>query len=57
MNAYKIKSDTWGWLDAATINVDGPFLRMTDVTRDGKPFYAECMIPVTDAKLIIPPSA
>jgi hypothetical protein len=36
--------------------VEGPFLRLLDVTRDDKPFYPECMIPVTDAKLIIPPT-
>jgi hypothetical protein len=56
MNVYKINSGTWGWLHAAEIKVEGPFLHMVDVTRDDKPFYPECMIPVTDAKLIIPPT-
>jgi hypothetical protein len=57
MNVYKINSGTWGWLHAAEIKVEGPFLHMVDVTRDEKPFYPACMIPVTDAKLIIPPTA
>jgi hypothetical protein len=56
MNVYKINSGHWGWLHAAEIKVEGPFLRLLDVTRDDKPFYPECMIPVTDAKLIIPPT-
>lgn len=51
---FKVKSETWGWLEASRVAVEGPFLRMLGVTRDGKPFYADCSIPVSDAKLIVP---
>lgn len=55
MSTYKIKSRTWGWLYAEAIKVEGPFVHLTNVTRDDKPFYPSCMIPVSDASLIIPP--
>lgn len=51
---FRIKSETWGWLEATDVKVVGPFLQMLNVTRDGKPFYADCSIPVSDAKLIVP---
>jgi hypothetical protein len=50
----KVKSDTWGWLEASDVKVEGPLVRMLDVARDGKPFHAECLIPVIDVKIIIP---
>lgn len=55
---YRINSHTWGWLKADEIKVEGPFLRMIGVVKDhaDRPFYTECLIPVADAVLIVPPS-
>lgn len=54
MQRYRIDSRTWGWLDVDSYNVDGPFLVLVNVERDGKPFHPVCAINVQDVKLIIP---
>lgn len=54
---WKIMSETWGWLEASHVEISAPLVILFSVTREGKPFHHECMIPVDDAKLIVPPEA
>jgi len=56
MNRYQIHTGRWGVLIATTLKVEGLFLILRDVERDGKPFHLVCMFPVHDVQLIIPPS-
>ena len=53
---FKIKSGTWGWLQASDVKIVDGLVKMVDVVKDGKPLYPECWIPVGDVKLIVPPS-
>lgn len=54
---WKIVSETWGQLEASHAEVTGPFVTLRNVKRNGEPFYRECMVPVGDVRLIVPPEA
>lgn len=54
----KIFSKTWGELHASAFKIDGAFIIALDVTKyDGTSFQTECLIPVHDVTMLVPPPA
>jgi hypothetical protein len=57
INMWYVCSKTWGNLDAVDMKVKDGIAYLIDTQRLGKPFYSECMIPMHDVTLIVPPEA
>lgn len=53
---FKIDTDKWGWLEAASLKIDGLMIVVADVTRNGEPFLTHGLIPVHQVKMIVPPA-
>lgn len=54
---WYVCSKTWGNIEAETVEIKDGIAFLLDTQRLDKPFYPECMIPMHDVTLIVPPGA